>query len=143
MLPAANRLRSADDFRRTVRRGTRAGGALLVVHLTERGEEPLTVPGRSGPTRGAVASGPRIGFVVARSVGPAVTRNRVKRRLRHLLRERLDSLPGFGVLVVRAQPAAARASYADLGAELDRLLERVRAKTADATAQAPAPRTAP
>lgn len=129
MLPAANRLRSADDFRRTVRRGTRAGGALLVVHLTERGESP-PAPGRSGPTREAVAPGPRIGFVVARSVGPAVARNRVKRRLRHLLRERLDSLPGSGVLVIRAQPAAAQASYAELGVEVDRLLERVRAKSA-------------
>ncbi len=128
MLPAANRLRSAEDFRRTVRRGTRAGGALLVLHLItdpEPGEESLPASGRSAPTPAAIASGPRVGFVVARSVGPAVVRNRVKRRLRHLLRERLGSLPGSGVLVVRAQPAAASASYAELGAEVDRLLDRV------------------
>lgn len=133
MLPPANRLRSAEDFRRTVRRGTRAGGELLVLHLItdpERDEERIPGLDRSVPTREAAASGARIGFVVARSVGPAVTRNRVKRRLRHLIRERLGSLPGSGVLVIRAQPAAAQASYAELGAEIDRLLERIQAKTA-------------
>jgi ribonuclease P protein component len=67
----------------------------------------------------------RIGFVVARSVGPAVTRNRVKRRLRHLVRERIDALPESVLLVVRAQPAASSASYGELGAALDRCLHRV------------------
>lgn len=66
-----------------------------------------------------------MGFVVARSVGPAVTRNRVKRRLRHLMRERVGALEDGSLLVVRAQPAAAEASYRDLGAELDRCLGRV------------------
>jgi len=69
----------------------------------------------------------RVGFVVSRTVGNAVTRNRVKRRLRHLARERLSSLPGSAVLVVRALPASAEASYDDLSAELDRNLDRVRA----------------
>jgi ribonuclease P protein component len=65
--------------------------------------------------------------VVSKAVGNAVTRNRVKRRLRHLARERVTSLPGSGVLVVRALPSAATASYADLGGDLDaawRRLER-------------------
>jgi ribonuclease P protein component len=56
-------------------------------------------------------------------------RNKVKRRLRHLARERLASLPGSAVLVVRALPAAAQASYADLAADLDRALGRLLAKT--------------
>jgi ribonuclease P protein component len=67
----------------------------------------------------------RIGFVVAKAVGPAVTRNRVKRRLRHLCRERIEGLPPGSLLVVRALPPAAKASYADLAAELDRCLVRV------------------
>jgi ribonuclease P protein component len=67
----------------------------------------------------------RIGFVVARSVGPAVTRNRVKRRLRHLVRERIDALPESVLLMGRAQPAASSASYGELGAALDRCLHRV------------------
>jgi ribonuclease P protein component len=57
-------------------------------------------------------------------VGNAVTRNAVKRRLRHLLGERLAGLPAGAELVVRALPAAAEASSVDLGADLDRALER-------------------
>jgi ribonuclease P protein component len=69
---------------------------------------------------------PRVGFVVSRAVGPAVVRNRVKRRLRHLMRERVAGLEPGTLVVVRAQPAAAGASSAELGAELDRCLARCR-----------------
>jgi ribonuclease P protein component len=68
---------------------------------------------------------PRVGFVVSKAVGPAVTRNLVKRRLRHLARERTASLPAHGMLVVRALPAAAGASYDELARELDRCLAKV------------------
>ena len=50
----------------------------------------------------------RVGLVVSKAVGNAVARNQVKRRLRHLVRERLAAAPGLGVLVVRALPAAGR-----------------------------------
>jgi ribonuclease P protein component len=66
----------------------------------------------------------RIGFVVSKAVGPAVTRNLVKRRLRHLFRDRVEALPAGSLLVVRALPPAAQASYAELAAELDRCLAR-------------------
>jgi ribonuclease P protein component len=111
VLPAAHRLRSSESFRSAVRHGGRTGSRLLVVHLLR----PESAP--SEPVR--------VGLVVSRSVGPAVVRSRVKRRLRHLLRERLSGLPAGGVLVVRAQPSAATASSATLGRELDRLLGRV------------------
>jgi ribonuclease P protein component len=68
---------------------------------------------------------PQIGLVVSKAVGPAVTRNRVKRRLRHLSRERIDSLPGSAVLVVRALPPAGSASSARLGQDLDKALGRL------------------
>lgn len=73
----------------------------------------------------ATSRPPRVGFVVSKSVGPAVTRNRVRRRLRHLMRERVPGLAPDSLVVVRAQPASARASYGELGAELDRCLGRV------------------
>lgn len=69
----------------------------------------------------------RVGFVVPRTVGPAVTRNRVRRRLRHAVRERLEHLPAGLRLVVRVLPPAASASYADLGRALDRALARATA----------------
>lgn len=74
---------------------------------------------------GAPAAPARVGFVVSRAVGPAVTRNLVKRRLRHLVRERLACLPLGSLLVVRALPAAAATPYAGLADDLDRQLARV------------------
>jgi ribonuclease P protein component len=120
VLTAAHRLRDSASFRTAVRQGRRAGSRTLVVHLLAPG------PGSSHSLAGGSAPGPvRVGFVVSKAVGDAVTRNRVKRRLRHLAREHLASLPGSAVLVVRALPAAASASYAELGADLARCLGRV------------------
>ena len=87
----------------------------MVVHLL--------VP--SGEHAATSRPGPRVGFVVSKAVGPAVTRNLVKRRLRHLARERTGALPPHGMLVVRALPAAADASYDQLARELDRCLAKV------------------
>lgn len=108
MLPAQHRLRGADEFRLAVRTGNRAGGRLLVVHAVSTSEP--------GPAR--------IGLVVSRAVGAAVVRTRVKRRLRHLMRDHAAGLPAGALVVLRAQPAAAAASYDDLGRELARGLRR-------------------
>ena len=67
----------------------------------------------------------RFGFVVSKAVGNAVVRNRVKRRLRHLAGAALPGLPGGTRVVVRALPAAAQTSYAELGSDLDRCLTRL------------------
>ena len=75
--------------------------------------------------RSELPAPPKVGFVVSKAVGPAVTRNRVKRRLRHLARARTGALPARGMLVVRALPAAADASYDELGRELDRCLSKL------------------
>lgn len=69
--------------------------------------------------------GVRVGIVVNKAVGIAVVRNRVKRRLREVTRERLSTLPGPCALVVRALPAAATATQAELAADFDRCLQRV------------------
>jgi ribonuclease P protein component len=120
VLPARNRLRLPEDFRRCIRAGGRSGGPLLVVHLLV----PSPSPGPTADTQ------PRVGFVVSRAVGKAVTRNLVKRRLRHLVREHLSVLPDSSLLVVRALPAAATADHAELQAELERCLQRCLRKVA-------------
>jgi ribonuclease P protein component len=69
----------------------------------------------------------RAGFVVSKAIGGAVTRNKVRRRLQHLVRPRLAGLPPGARLVVRALPASAAASYETLGADLDAALAAARA----------------
>ena len=115
MLPAAYRLTDGEGFRTAVRTGHRVSAATLVVHLR--------VPVERAGDR-AHGLPPRVGFVVSRAVGNAVTRNRVQRRLRHLVRPHLATLPAGSVLVVRALPAAATASGAELSADFERCLAR-------------------
>ena len=67
----------------------------------------------------------RVGLVVSKAVGPAVTRNLVKRRIRHSVRELLGELHAADLVVVRATPAAATASYAELSRDLARCVQRV------------------
>jgi ribonuclease P protein component len=74
----------------------------------------------------AQASSARAGFVVSKAVGNAVARNKVRRRLRHLVRPRLAELPDGALLVVRALPASASASFQTLGADLDAALVAAR-----------------
>lgn len=95
MLPKASRMRSAPEFRRTIRSGVRAGRRTVVVSAI-----------RSEPQ----SADARVGFVVSKAVGNAVVRNRVKRRLRHLSRSLLANTPDGTCVVVRALPPAANAS---------------------------------
>ncbi|WP_431958969.1 ribonuclease P protein component [Actinacidiphila sp. bgisy160] len=119
MLPTENRLRRRQDFAIAVRRGRRAGRPLLVVHLRTDSET------RDPHAAGGSASPARAGFVVSKAVGGAVTRNLVKRRLRHLVRERLSVLPPGSLVVVRALPGAGDADHAQLARDLDAALGRL------------------
>lgn len=93
----------------TVRRGRRIGGRRVVVHLLLPAAEDDAGPATAG-------------FVVSKAVGGAVVRTGVKRRLRHLVADRVSAVPAGARLVVRANPAAATATSAELGADLDRQL---------------------
>jgi len=107
VLPRSLRMRSSQEFRRTTRRGVRVSRPTLVVHAVHL----------SGHLDDQLDDGPRVGFVVSTAVGNAVTRNRVKRRLRHLAAAHVaDRLAGVGPekagegkigIVVRALPRAA------------------------------------
>ena len=70
-------------------------------------------PRRAHKDTRARASAPgaqvQVGFVVGKNVGNAVTRNRVRRRLRHLAAVELSRTPDPVNVVVRALPRAATA----------------------------------
>jgi ribonuclease P protein component len=117
MLAAAWRLRRRDEFTATIRGGRRGARGTVVVHLTvPAGDERSTEVARAG-------------FVVPKAVGGAVARNRVRRRLRHLMRDRLAALPPGAAVVVRALPGATERDYPRLSAELDAALAAALART--------------
>ena len=73
---------------------------------------------------------PRVAFAVPRTVGPAVVRNRLRRRIRAHLGEVRQTDPGrlpAGAWLVALSPAAASLSGPELLADVDRCLERVAA----------------
>jgi ribonuclease P protein component len=66
----------------------------------------------------------RVGFVTSKRIGGAVVRNRVRRRLRDVVRTQQGRLREGVWFVVVARPAAARASYRALKDEWLHLAER-------------------
>ncbi len=128
MLAATQRLRHGSDFAAVMRGGRRVGRRTVVVHLSipalPAPEPPIVAePAPAGST----ISPARAGFVVSKAVGNAVVRNTVRRRLRHLVRDRLGSLPPGSILVVRALADSATAPSAVLAADLDAALASARA----------------
>lgn len=66
----------------------------------------------------------RFGFSTSRKLGTAVVRNRVRRRLRVIVRDATPRLQqGWDILVV-ARPTCAGASYQELAGSIDRLFGR-------------------
>jgi len=94
-LVRSERLRKRADFAQVMRKGRRARHPVLqfVAWHTDAG---IT----------------RVGFSVSKQVGGAVARNRVKRRLRMIMRS-LDLVPGFDLVIV-ARAGADSVSYGEL-----------------------------
>lgn len=88
-------MRRSTDFSATVKQGSRSAQPDLVVHYRR-------------DTAGDL-SGPRIGLIVGKSVGSAVERHRVARRLRHVARNLLGELDAVDRVVIRARPSSRRA----------------------------------
>jgi ribonuclease P protein component len=98
-LQRRHRLSRSKDFDAVYRHGTSASTRYLTLHWFPREEDP--------------DGEPRLGLAVPRSVGSAVSRNRIKRQLREAWRSLIEQVPPGKdyVLVARpglAEPAEAR-----------------------------------
>jgi ribonuclease P protein component len=84
-----NRLRRRNDFTRVYKKGKSYANKYLVVYVLPNGR--------------AVD---RFGFSVGKRVGKAVTRNRMRRRLREICRLHVGLLtPGYDIVVIPRNPA--------------------------------------
>lgn len=124
MLSAAHRMRNGAQFSATTRGGARAGRKTLVVYALPHDATTL------------------VGFIVSKAVGNSVMRNKVQRKLRHIVANSLSAHHHGYYFVVRALPAAATASYAQLendytSALLSALTKLERAATYEPAAQRP------
>jgi len=67
----------------------------------------------------------RVGFIVSKAVGNAVTRHRVARQLRHILATHLDQLAPGTRLVIRALPGCAESTSEAIDRDVSRALRRL------------------
>jgi len=97
-------LRRRGDFARVQRRGKRRVGPIFVMLATE----------------GQAIS--RVGITVAKTVGNAVVRNRLRRRVKAILDRSSFGTPPHRDVVLIARPGAGEVDVASLATELARLL---------------------
>jgi len=83
----------------------------------------------------------RLGFAIPKSLGGAVARNTVRRRLRAALEPRRSELAGLDV-VVSTSPSALQLRFADLEAALWSAVGAARSRLAENGAVRPGPRRA-
>ena len=102
-------LRAREDFARISTHGRSRSDRLMVVRFVPNGRDH-----------------DRFGISTGRRLGGAVQRNRVRRRVREVLRRNPnDTGHGWDILVVARGPAV-EASFDELRSALERLLGRVR-----------------
>ena len=111
-----NRLSRSRDFDTVYRHGRSVSTRFLTLYWFQRDEEP---------------GEPRLGLAVPKRVGSAVSRNRIKRRLREVWRSRLESIPGGRDYVLVVRPGLVEATEtrdADwLGDRVDEVLGKAAA----------------
>ncbi|HHW71790.1 MAG TPA: ribonuclease P protein component [Firmicutes bacterium] len=101
------RLRNPREFSFVYNKGTPCFGRHVVVSQV--------------PTGRSVS---RVGFAVSKKLGSAVTRNRVKRRLKAIMQELADHIsPGYDV-VIGAKRSSVGASFAELKEDLRLTLQK-------------------
>jgi ribonuclease P protein component len=91
------------------RRGRRAGNSMRRPPQSEA----------EGPGRAS-----RFGISVKKALGGAVVRNRIRRRIREILRRNRTEIPTGWDIVIHPRRSVAQAPFAPLEAELVRLLRR-------------------
>ncbi len=111
-----NRLSRSRDFDAVYRQGRSASTRFLVLYWFVREEGEID---------------PRLGLAVPKGAGNAVVRNRIKRQLREVWRERLERVPGGRDYVLIAKPGLGDAIDANgfgwLGERVDEVLSKAAA----------------
>jgi ribonuclease P protein component len=102
-------LRSRAEFQAIYKKGQRRRGLLVALFYAERKRDAS-----------------RVGITVTKKSGKAVRRNRIRRRIREILRAFSPTVSSTGIdLVVHVHPQTRDATYTELRNEIGEILTRV------------------
>ena len=108
------RLRKHADFQRVYTQGRKRRSASMSWFLAPQSE----------------AAGPRVGLTVGKVLGKAHERNRIKRRLRDVLRRHVELLPTGYDLILHPHRTVLSMEFTKLEAEILRILQQANAEQA-------------
>jgi ribonuclease P protein component len=109
---ASSRLSKHSDYLRAYAAGRKRQSASMSWFLAAQGKDGGTAPGAA-----------RVGLTVGKILGKAHERNRIKRRMREALRRHVDLLPAGFDLIFHPRRKVLTADFAQLEAEIVRILE--------------------
>lgn len=128
---AGMRLRKHADYQRAYAVARRLKSASMNWFLA---------PQTAAPPGSLLPALPRVGLTVGKVLGKAHERNRIKRRLRDVLRRHVEMLPPGCDLILHPRRAVLTMAFAQLEDEVMRILEQARTEVTHGRAGA-APRT--
>ncbi len=97
----------------------------------------LREPGSQAALR-SQTTGPRVGLTVPKALGKAVDRNRIKRRLREVVRDALPLLGGLPVdVVLHPKRSVLEAEFPAIGREVALIFKSIEAKSVQASQSTP------
>ena len=124
--PRAVRLLKRAEYEAVYGAGQRRSSPQFAVFFRSQSANPreALTSKAAGPDRNS-----RFGISVKKALGGAVVRNRIRRRIREILRRNRTEIPSGWDIVIHPRRTVAEAPFAPLEVELVRLLQGLRPKT--------------
>ena len=107
--PKAVRILRRSDFRKVYDEGSRFSSPYFAAFCLKQADQ---------------AVGPKVGFTVTKALGKAVTRNRMKRRLREAVRLNLALLPASWMIVLNGRKGLLEAKFSAIEKDVERLFNQ-------------------
>jgi len=118
---AGARLRKHADYLRAYAAARKRQSASMSWFLA-----PRVPAGPEAAVTSELSTGPRVGLTVGKVLGKATERNRIKRRMREALRRHVGLLPEGCDLIFHPRRNVLTMEFAQLEAEIVRILEQAR-----------------
>jgi ribonuclease P protein component len=134
MIASAFRLRKHADYQRVYKVSRKQFGKQMSYFFLLR---PASGP-EAGPTRVTELPGPRVGLTVPKALGKAVDRNRIKRRMREVVRKQLPQLNARVDVVLHPRRSVIDLDFAVLEREVGTVFRAVQKMSQRQPASPPA-----